>query len=91
MTSHQTFLPPAVLERSRDRERRARQRRAKQIFGRDILPARFERRDALVVLLVVAGLGATLRYTHVLDRWFDRFNNDRPDQMQAAEALAGRG
>ncbi len=81
-----TFLPPDVLERSRDRERRARQRRGGK-FAKLFRPARFERRDALVVLLVLVSLGTLLIYTRALDRWFDRFNTARPDQLRAADAL----
>ena len=86
MSHPRTFLPPDVLDRSQERERRARRRR-KTKFVNWLRPARFERRDALVILLVLACLGALLSYTRVLDRWFDRFNGSRPDQLQSIEAL----
>lgn len=87
MSHPRTFLPPDVLDRSRERERRARRRRRTMKFVNWLRPARLERRDALVVLLVLACLGALLSYTRVLDRWFDRFNGARPDQVQTVEAL----
>ncbi len=88
MSHPRTFLPPEVLDRSRERELRARRRRRIK-FVNWFLPSRFERRDALVVLLVLACLGVLLAYTRVLDRWFDRFNGNRPDQRQSVEALSG--
>ena len=90
MSSSRTFLPPDVLERSRERERLARQRRGGKRLAKLFRHTRFERRDALVVLLLLVALGALLSSTRVLDRWFDRFNSDRPDQAQAADALVGQ-
>ena len=88
MSHPSTFLPSEVLDRSRARERRARRWRGGRL-AKLFRPGKFERRDALVVLLVLVALGSLVRYTRVLDLWFDRFNNGRPDELQATEALIG--